>query len=148
MKRTLPKLLVLLTILPALALAQGSGQRELGPYTVFYSVVNSTFVSPEVAGHYGIVRGKDRAFINIAIRENLADGGSEARSASLEGRTWDLFHNQFLEFREVKEQNSIYYIAEFKFNDEDVRFFKVELQPEGAQRSYEIKFNHKVYEEQ
>jgi hypothetical protein len=139
-------LLLLGMLLHSQANAQATGTREFGPYTVYYSVVNTTFISPQVAGHYGLVRAKDRAFINIAVRKSLDDGSDTASPARVEGRTWDLFHNQFLEFREVREQNAIYYIADFEFSSEDIRFFKVQLLPEGAERSYEFKFNHRVYE--
>lgn len=128
------------------ALGQATGTREFGPYTVYYSVVNTTFISPEIASRYQIVRGKDRAFINIAVHERKQDGDNKPVAARLEGRTWDLFHNQFFEFREVREQDAIYYIADFKFNSEDIRFFKVQLLPEGAERSFDFKFNHRVYE--
>ena len=41
--------------------------REFGDYRVYYSAFNSSFVSPEVASAYDIVRGRDRGLINIAV---------------------------------------------------------------------------------
>ena len=145
MKNLAFALLVLAGLFSGAALGQGSGTRDLGSYLVHYSVVNTTFISPEVAASYDVVRGRDRAFINIAVQEKAAEG-NVPRPARISGRTWDLFRNQFLEFREIREQQSIYYIAEFKFDNEDIRFFKLDLLPEGAERSWEIKFNHRVYE--
>jgi hypothetical protein len=116
-----------------------------GDFEVHYSVVNSTFIDPAIASRYQIVRGNDRAFINLAIRKRLPDGSDIAVSASLEGRTWDLFQNQFLEFREIREESAIYYIADFEFSDGELRFFNISLLPEGAERSRQLKFQHKVY---
>ena len=136
-------LLGLALVLAATASAQQS--ERFGPFEVYYSVVNTTFLDPGTSAQYGIVRGKTRAILNLAVREQLADGASVARSAKLEGRTWDLFQNQFFEFQEIREGEAIYYIAEFEFSDEELRFFAVTLLPEGASRSYQLKFQHKVY---
>ena len=40
----------------------------------------------------------------------------------------------------------MYYIAEFEFLNEEWRHFEVDFRPEGADRSYNFKFRHKVYE--
>ena len=127
---------------------QAQQSERFGPYELHYSVVHSTFLQPEVASQYQIVRGKERGILNLAIREHLDDGTTRARSAKLEGRTWDLFQNQFFEFSEIREGEAIYYIGQFKFSDEELRFFDVTFAPEGATRSYEFRFQQKVYDEQ
>jgi hypothetical protein len=114
-------------------------------YELHYSVVNTTFLEPEVAATYGITRGEKRAILNLAVREHLEGGGTEARSMLLKGRTWDLIQNQFLEFQEIREGPAIYYIAEFKFINEEWRFFEVDFRPEGADRTYTFKFKHQLY---
>ena len=80
----------------ATALAQQS--ETFGPFELHYSVVNTTFLDPKVASSYGITRGKKRAILNLAVREQLEEG-SAARSMLLQGRTWDLMQNQSLEFK-------------------------------------------------
>lgn len=124
---------------------QAEQAQQFGDYKVHYSVVNTTFVDPQVAARYQIVRDKERAFLNLSIREQLPNGESQALTATLEGRTWNLFQNQFFEFREVREQGAIYYIGSFEFSDEEIRFFDVQILPEGASRSYQLKFKQKVY---
>jgi hypothetical protein len=135
-----------LALLAVFALpGQAQNSERFGTYEVHHSVVNTTFLAPEVSARYGIVRGKDRAILNLAVREHRPDGTSVARPAKLEGRTWDLFQNQFFEFREIREGDAIYYIGEFKFSDGELRFFDVTFLPEGAGRSYKLRFQHKVY---
>ena len=135
---------LLLTML--LCSMQTSAQQSemFGPYELHYSVVNTTFLEPEVAATYGITRGKKRAILNLAVRENLAEG-TQARNMLVEGRTWDLIQNQFLSFKEVREGPAIYYIAEFKFINEEWRFFEVNFRPEGADQTYTFKFKHQLY---
>ena len=127
---------------------QAQQSERFGPFELHYTVVNSTFLDPIVASRYQIVRGRGRAILNLAVREHLPDGSTRARSARMEGRTWDLFQNQFFEFSEIREGEAIYYIGQFKFSDEELRFFNISFVPEGASRSYEFRFQQKVYEEQ
>ena len=53
--------------------------------------------------------------------------------------------SQDLEFQEIREGQAIYYIAEFKFINEEWRFFEVDFRPEGAEESYTYKFKHQLY---
>jgi hypothetical protein len=135
-------------LLACLTLAANSAvaeSRRYGDLEVFYSVVTSTFVEPDTAARYQIVRGKDRAFLNLALRRDLPDGGSSAVTARIEGRTWDLFQNQFLAFREIREGDAIYYIADFEFSDGELRFFDLNVLPDGAERSQQLRFQQQVY---
>lgn len=141
--RTCIRLFVLwLTLLPGLVLAQQT--ETFGPFELHYSVVNTTFLDPTVAATYGITRGEKRAILNLAVREKLTDG-TKARAMELEGRTSDLMQQQALEFREIREGDAIYYIAEFSFINEEWRFFEIEFKPEGATQSYTYKFKHQLY---
>ncbi|MEL7047156.1 MAG: DUF4426 domain-containing protein, partial [Pseudomonadota bacterium] len=40
--------------------ALGQLSERFGPYELHYSVVNTTFLEPEVAAEYGIARGRRR----------------------------------------------------------------------------------------
>ncbi len=142
--RPIPCTLLSLLLL-ALAHTAAAQQSEMfGPYELHYSVVNTTFLEPKVAAGYGITRGSKRAILNLAVREHLQEG-SEARTMQLQGRTWDLIQNQFLEFQEIREGPAIYYIAQFKFINEEWRFFEVDFRPEGADQTYTFKFKHQLY---
>tara|TARA_R110000823_G_scaffold119998_23_gene244640 strand:+ start:15474 stop:15920 length:447 start_codon:yes stop_codon:yes gene_type:complete len=140
--RTLGLLLALL--LPLQGVAQQS--KMFGPYELHYSVLNSTFIAPEIAQRYGITRGDKRGIVNLAVREHGSDGaGTIGRPMLLKGRTWDLIQNQTLEFQEVREGAAVYYIAEFKFINEEWRFFELHFRPEGAEQTYTFQFKHQLY---
>lgn len=141
-----PRLLPALLLIFAVAGAEAES-KQLGRFEVYYSVVNTTFVEPETAAIYGLVRARDRAFLNIAVRERLSDGSDRAVTAKIEGRSWDFYQNVYLQFREVREGDAIYYIADFEFNDKEVRFFNLLLLPEGESRSQPLKFHQKIYED-
>ena len=124
--------------------SQAQQSERFGPYELHYSVVNTTFLAPEVAASYGIVRGKKRAILTLAVREHLGDR-SETRVTALQGRTWDLIQNQTLDFLEIREGDAVYYIADFKFINEEWRFFEVVFRPEGADQTYTFEFKHQLY---
>ncbi len=139
----------LLLLLFSLALPAVAQQSEMfDRYELHYSVVNTTFLSPRVAATYGITRGEDRAILNLAVREHLAEGGTAARAMQLKGRSWDLLqHTTELEFQQVREGPAIYSIAEFKFLNEEWRHFEVHFRPEGADKTYTFRFRQQVYRE-
>ncbi|MFT4824092.1 MAG: hypothetical protein ACI9DH_000114 [Halioglobus sp.] len=124
--------------------AQAEQSKMFDNYELHYSVVNTTFIEPEVAANYGIVRGEKRGIINLAVLDTETEKNVPV-SMLLKGRTWDLIQNQFLEFREVREGKAIYYIADFKFINEEWRFFEFDFRPEGATESYTFKFRHQLY---
>ncbi|MBE9539178.1 MAG: DUF4426 domain-containing protein [Proteobacteria bacterium] len=144
---TEPAILLAGLIIVCLALslpAQAQQSEMFGPFELHYSVVNTTFLDPKVAATYGITRGKKRGILNLSVREHVAEG-TEPRAMMLKGKTWDLIQNQPLEFQKVKEGPAIYYIAEFKFINEEWRFFEVYFRPEGADKTYTFKLKHQLY---
>lgn len=126
------------------SLAQAQQTESFGPFDLHYSVVNTTFLDPAIAATYNITRGEKRAIVNLAVRENVG-GKSEARAMELTGRSWDLIQKQDLTFREIREGESIYYIAEFAFINEEWRFFEINFRPEGANQTYTFTFKRQLY---
>ena len=119
--------------------------KVFGDYDVHYSVLNSTFITPQVAKAYEIVRGKNRALINIAVRKRLEKGTSRAKKALISGESSDLIHTKTLEFKEVVEQDAIYYLAELTFNDKELRTFTIKIQPDPNISPYTLKFQKTLY---
>ena len=142
--KTLARFLPLVAILCLAGAARAQQSEMFGPYELHYSVVNTTFLAPEVAAAYGIVRGKQRAILTLAVREHQ-EGSAGTRPMLLKGRTWDLIQNQTLEFLEIREGQAVYYIADFKFINEEWRFFEVDFRPEGADETYTFQFKHQLY---
>ncbi|MGB1906614.1 MAG: DUF4426 domain-containing protein [Spongiibacter sp.] len=122
--------------------------KTFGADTVHFSVFNTSFLSPEVARSYGITRGKDKFLINVAVQHR--DGNQQqAIRAEVSGTTSDLIHRTPLEFREVIEQNAIYYIAEFRLDTkEERRDFRLKVNTATRALPYDIQFNKKLYREE
>lgn len=115
-----------------------------GDQRIFYSAFGSTFLSPEVAVANQIVRGKDRGIVNIAVVEQLGTG----TSAEVSGVVQNIFQQtQTLKFTEIREQDTLYYLAPFKFDNEDLLTFKIRVLPsvENGAGAYQFKFQKKMY---
>ena len=128
--------------LMVLALSAAAEQKKrLGDFDVHYVVVPSTFFNEQIAEQYRIVRGRDRALLNLSI----LDADQTAVAVTLEGDVTNLLGQiSPLEFREVKEGDAIYYLAALKHTNQETLRFRVSLMmPDGIRR--ELKFQQKVY---
>jgi hypothetical protein len=120
-----------------------STSSSFGKDTVHYSVVNTTFLTPQVARSYGIVRGEDKFIINVSVRRQL-DGSNIAVRAKVKGSSSDLIHRTPLEFKEIIEQDAIYYIAEFELSNDERQDFRLSVNVDNRP-SYDIQFNKMLY---
>ncbi len=115
--------------------------QEFGPWQVHYVVIPTTFLLPEVAKQYGIVRSKDRALINLSLIHS-ADGPS---GAEVSGSVTNLLsQRQPLNFREVREGEAVYYLADLKHTDRDLLRFDLQVQPPEGER-LNVKLQQKMY---
>lgn len=122
-------------------LAQAEQMQEFGVWQVHYVVIPTTFLLPEVAEQYNITRGKDRALINVSLIHDT-DGPSTATAS---GEVINLLsQRQELEFREVREGDAIYYLADLKHTDRDLLRFQLQVKtPQG--RTLQVKLQQKMY---
>lgn len=122
-------------------LPRAEQMQRLGPFEVHYVVVQSTFFSSEIASRYAIVRGRDRALLNISV---LDDMGS-ALPVDIGGTVTNLLGQVTpLEFREVTEGPAVYYLAEIKHTDRETLRFAVTITAhDGVPR--ELKFQQQMF---
>ena len=143
MKRSL--LAILLLVQPILS--QGYEEKlykQHGNYKIFYSAFNSSFIDSNIAVANNIVRGKGKGLVNIAVMEELTIG----TPAKVTGRVFNILQqSQSLEFVAVKEQQALYYLAPFTFENEDYLTFKITVKPndDKPSYSYDFKFQKKMY---
>ena len=140
------KLLVSLVFFSScIALAADAPFKQFGNQKVFYSAFNSSFIQPNIADTYRITRGKDKGLVNIAlIKEGLLGG----QSAVVTGTVSNIFaQQQTLNFFEVREGDTVYYLAPFSFENEDFLTFKIEVKADSSSPSYSLSFQKTFYHE-
>ncbi|MCY7296128.1 DUF4426 domain-containing protein [Alteromonas sp. a30] len=106
--------------------AQAEQFKALGDWEVHYIVLNSTFLQPDIAQQYEIVRSKYNAFVNISVLDRAS---KQAQDVVVTGEARDLLGNtKTLTFSQVREQESIYYLAQFPFDDNETYRFEIRVQ--------------------
>jgi hypothetical protein len=120
---------------------------DIGDYTVHYLAVNSTFLEPDIAATYGIERGSRRGFVNVAVlRDDPTASVGKPVTANITGTRANLMQQSTtLEFKEVREGEAIYYLAQFDFSNAETLRFTIEVQPEGEGRTNTLTWTTQLY---
>lgn len=121
---------------------QGAQYKELGQWQVHYIAFPSTFIQPTIAKAYGLERSGYKGIINISVLKNDTD--KTAQKVTLTGSARNLLGNKkTLRFKEVIDGESIYYLAQVDYTNEEILRFDVQIQ-QGAQ-SQKLQFQQKFY---
>jgi len=121
--------------------AHAEQKQTLGEWDVHYMVVNTPFLTPEVAASYGIVRSKFNALVNISVLDSKT---GEAQRVSVTGTARNLLGNSRpLTFKKVEEGEAIYYLAVVPFRDRETFRFELDVQRGNTQQT--LKFQQKMY---
>lgn len=116
-------------------------KQELGSWDVHYIALNSTFLTPQVAKEYGIVRSKFNGLINISVLDRQ---NKTAQSVVLTGEAKNLIGViKQLKFKQVTEGKAIYYLAVLPFSDLEQYRISVDINNGLEQKT--LKFQHKFY---
>jgi len=144
MNNLIVKLLLAITIsLFAITNASAENMKKLGSMNVHYMAIGSTFFTPEIAKAYGITRSRYNGLINISVLDNTKTG-SPAKTISITGQAKNnLGQFKNLEFKEVIEGDSIYYLAQVSYNDEETLHFTLEINDGKEQQT--LKFSQKFF---
>ncbi len=100
-------------------------KKVLGPWDVHYIAFDSTMIDAKIAQSYQLQRSKYQAVLNISV---LNSTDQKAQQVRISGTATDLTQKQIeLEFREVKEGDAIYYLAQVPVHDQKHLNFKLDI---------------------
>ncbi|SEI51601.1 protein of unknown function [Allopseudospirillum japonicum] len=117
-----------------------------GQYQIHYNTVTTSFLTPEVAQAYGIVRSAYQALLNIAVLRENPDGTTTPVQALVTGEVGNLVEQaRPLSFQIVREQNAIYQLATFRFTQDDATRFRLQIRVDPNQPPYELSFIDRFY---
>lgn len=127
---------------------QKTNSQRFGNYELYHMVLPTEFLQPDVAAAYGITRGKHRAMINLSLREYTDKDQTVPRHMSLNGVSRDLLGKTIpLDFRVVEERGAVYYIAEFRFINEEWRHFELQFSPNNSEQDFSFDFKQQLFKE-
>lgn len=142
--RTIPILTILILLNFSQAVAQDTeNAKHFDKYSVYYTVFNSTFVQADVAKQYKIKRSKYESLINVSVVRTGEYGGLPVK---LSGTVTNLLQQQKkLVFQEIKEKDSVYYLAPLRINGEEVVHFNLSVQPKDNEKPLVLTFTKTLY---
>lgn len=104
---------------------QAEQKKVLGPWDVHYIAFDSTMLDAKVAQSYQLQRSRYEAVLNISV---LNSKDQKAQQVRISGTATDLTQKQIeLTFREVKEGDAIYYLAQVPVHDQKHLKFKLDI---------------------
>lgn len=119
--------------------------QTFGAYAVDYTTFPSTALQPEVAANYGIKRSEYETLLNVFISKEGKQGGVEV---NIQGTVKNLLgQQQILKFLEIKEDNTVYYIAPIRVTDEDTVHFKLNISLPDSAEEFELNFTKTLYKD-
>lgn len=123
---------------------QGDSMQQFGDYQVHYNVFNSSFITPAIANEYGLKRAKNRALMNVSVLKRQEDGTYRGVTAKVKGIHDDLLQKEPLKFKEIIEENAVYYIADFKIHHRIDVYFTVEVEVAG-EKPFKVQWQKRLY---
>lgn len=115
--------------------------KRFGAWQVHYIAFNASLLSPAVAERYGIVRGRNKALVNVTA---IGPSG-RGEKVAVTGRFINLLEqSRELRFREIDDNGTVYYLAPFDFDNAELLRFEisVELPDRGTET---LRFQQPLY---
>jgi hypothetical protein len=110
---------------------------------VHYSVFNSSYLQPDIAAASGLTRSKNQAVINLSVLDS-----GKPRMATVSGQVKNLMGQQTtLTFRQIKEGEAIYYLAQFPFSSRELFTFDLTVKA-GAGAAHSFSFTQEMFPDQ
>ncbi|WP_372986445.1 DUF4426 domain-containing protein [Marinobacter sp.] len=126
--------------------AQAAGSKDFGDYQLHWSVLPSTFLSPEVARANDLQRSKGIGIVNISIMQEQDNGTLKPVGGQVEGKVSnDIQQVNFLAFRRIQEGDAVYFIAEYQYPSGELMTFNITAHPTGHQQDLSVRFAHTLF---
>jgi len=144
------KLLTLILLVATTSFTGAQAEQSLtqNGYEVHYNAFNSGFLTPEVAQANGLTRSKVKALLNVSVLKLENDGSKRPVNALVAGDAKNLIGQiKQISFKKIDEGDAIYYLGEFRFSDEELLNFDLEVQPDPNQSAIKVRFSRTFYED-
>lgn len=114
-------------------------------YKVYYNLINSNFLTPEIADRYDVPRREDVAVLTVSVRGPNKNGVMTDQPSQVTGGVRDLVTRYPLEFREFRDPNAVYYIAEVPADGRTRLDFSLDIKPKDSAETYELNFSETLF---
>lgn len=129
-------------------LAQDNNMEKVGDFEIYYDVLPTSFLNPQVAQGYNIVRSKGQGMVRITVLQRLADGSSEAVNARVSGHAGNLagqLNGLSFHTHQVGQNQGIFNLATFRFAHDDPMRFNLRVTYSPKQPAHELNFIRRLH---
>jgi len=113
----------------------------IGDITIHYNALSSANIPAEVAAAYKIRRSGRTGLVNITVMKN-----GKPVIANIFGNGKNLTGQlKALAFKEIREEQAVYYIATFTFSNGEKLSFDLQVQPERKGKLIQLNFKQELY---
>lgn len=139
-----PWLLAISLLAPLSAGADNSTSAD--GYVIHHNAFTADTLDPAIAQRYGIQRSKQRGVINVSVIKEKTGTTGLSTAARVEVNATSLTGQKLrVPMRELKEQDSVYYIGEFPIQDQETLDFAIEVTPQGAAKALHAKTSQQFF---
>lgn len=136
--------LTLVLLLPGAVLAERSV--TAGDFVVHYNAFNATFLEPAIAQQHGVTRSRYRGVVTVAVLKAAAGTTGQPATAEVRGEARNLAgQTHRLDFRQVREETAIYYLAEMRIADGETLRFNLKVTPEPEGQAIPVAFEQEFF---
>lgn len=119
---------------------------QFGQYQLHYNTFESTFLTPDIAHHYGLTRTKGQALLNVAVTSQAEGELPQSQRAIVSAQVTNLLGQIVpLSFITIEEGDSIYYLAPFTKTDDEILKFTVEAKTSADSAPMTVNFQRHFY---
>jgi hypothetical protein len=120
--------------------------RAFGDYVVHFNAIPTVDLNSRIAVENDIVRSPNRIMLLINVRRGTADGLDEAVPAAVTASANNLSGQlRTLNTQEIREETTLYYVAETQVQNGETLIFTVEATPEGTTEPLIVKFRKQFF---
>lgn len=120
--------------------------KVFGDHVVHFNAVPTVDLDANITSEYEIIRSNDRIMLLVNIRRGTEEGFDVAIPGQVRASATNLTGQlRNLPTREIRESNTIYYIAETQIENGETLTFTVEATPEDMTEPLVVRFQKQFF---
>lgn len=115
-------------------------------YTIHHNAIPSASLDPNVAKQYRIQRSKYRGMLNVSVIKDIPDTTGKAVGATVMAKATNI-RGQLISIpmRKITEGEAIYFIGEFRIEDQETLNFELQVKPKGETRFHNAQLSQQFF---
>lgn len=143
--RPLPPWLLAASLLASLPTVADTSTSADG-YVIHHNAFSADTLGPDIAQRYDIQRSKARGVLNVSVIKDKAGTTGIPSAARVEVYATSLTgQKQRIPMREVKDQDAMYYIGEFRVQDQETLKFMIDVTPAEAGKAIKAETSQQFF---